>query len=187
MDFSTTPIPGVLEFSTTPHRDDRGFFSRTFEADTARAAGLRPEAFVEDSLSRSLGGVLRGIHVRTGRGEGKLVRCSHGRVFDVVVDLRPTSPTYLSWLSFILDGDAQNSLYVPPGCGHAFQALTPLADTSYRIDRSHDPSENLTIRYDDPQLAIPWPLPVTVQSAADRDARTLAELPQELRSIRAVP
>ncbi len=135
-------------------------------------------------MSRSSLGVVRGLHVRLGGGESKLVRCSHGRVFDVVVDLRPGSPAYGRWESFDLDGDDQGSIYVPPGCAHGFQALTDPADTSYRIDREHDPTEDLTIAFDDPELAIPWPLPVTTMSPADRSARPMAELRQELDRVR---
>lgn len=187
MEFTTTAIPGLLAFRPTPHRDARGFFSRTFDADVALAAGVDPDAFVQDSMSRSAYAVLRGLHLRLGQGEGKLVRCSHGRVFDVVVDLRPTSPAYRTWLSFDLDGDAQNSIFIPPGCAHGFQALTETADTSYRINRAHDPSEDLTIAFDDPELAIPWPLPVSVMSDADRGAPPLARLGERLSLVAATP
>lgn len=187
MEFANTAIRGLVHFAGPVHRDARGFFSRTFDAATVREAGIDPDSFVQDSLSRSARGVLRGLHVRLGDGEGKLVRCSHGSVFDVVVDLRPTSPTYRTWQSFILDGDTQDSIYIPPGCAHGFQALSEPADTSYRINRPHDPSEDLTIAYDDPELAIPWPLPVTVMSESDRAARPLAEVKDRLDLIRAVP
>lgn len=185
MDHSTTAIPGLVEFTPTPHHDERGFFSRTFDAEVARAAGLDPHAFVQDSQSRSRHRVVRGLHLRLGHGEGKLVRCAHGRVFDVVVDLRPASPTYRTWLSFLLDGDRQNSIFVPPGCAHGFQVLSDSADTAYRIDRAHDPSEDLTIAHDDPGLAIPWPLPAGPMSAADRSAPPLADLEDRLRRVEA--
>lgn len=178
-----TAIPGLLLFTPTPHRDARGFFSRTFDAEVARSAGLDPDRFVQDSISRSARGVVRGLHLRVGRGESKLVRCSSGRIFDVVVDLRPGSATYGTWRSFELSDERQSSVYVPAGCAHGFQALTEPADTSYRIDREHDPSEDLTIAYDDPQLAIPWPLPVTLQSPADRSAPPLAALEERLRLV----
>jgi dTDP-4-dehydrorhamnose 3,5-epimerase len=187
MHFSPTAIPGLIEFTPTPHRDERGFFSRTFDADVARRAGLDPHAFVQDSQSRSAHRVVRGLHVRLGQGEAKIVRCAHGQVFDVVVDLRPTSPAYRTWLSFILDGDEQNSIFVPPGCAHGFQVLTGTADTAYRISRDHDPTEDLTIANDDPQLAIPWPLPAGPMSAADRSAPPLADLGDQLRRVAATP
>lgn len=173
-----TPVPqieGALLFAPTPHVDERGFFSRTFDADVARAAGVDPDSFVQDSISRSVKGVVRGMHLRAGAGEAKLVRCSYGEVFDVVVDLRPGSPTYRNQEYFELSGRTQVSLYIPAGCAHGFQALTDPADVSYRIDRAHDPAEDVTIAYDDPDLAIAWPLPVTLISERDKQAPTLAE------------
>ncbi len=169
-------IAGAFLFEPTPFTDERGFFCRTFDADLARSVGIDPEAFVQDSLSRSVRGVMRGMHLRSGKGEAKLVRCSYGRIFDVVVDLRPGSPTYLRRATFELSGDTQATLYVPAGCAHGFQALTDTADTSYRIDREHDPSQDVTIAFDDPELAVPWPLPVTVTSERDRKAPGLAEV-----------
>ena len=166
-------IDGALLFRPTPHVDERGFFSRTFDRDIVRSAGIDP-AFAQDSLSRSRRGVVRGMHVRKGAGEAKLVRCSYGAIFDVIVDLRPASPTYRNWESFELRDDEQVSLYVPAGCAHGFQALTDPADVSYRIDRPHDPSEDVSIAFDDPGLAIPWPLPVSAMSGRDREAPSLA-------------
>jgi dTDP-4-dehydrorhamnose 3,5-epimerase len=171
------PVPeidGVLIFRPAPHVDERGFFCRTFDADVTRAAGIDPNAFTQDSLSRSGRGVVRGLHVRRGQGEAKLVRCSYGAIFDVVVDVRPASVTFGAWTSFTLRDDEQASLYIPAGCAHGFQALTDPADVAYRIDRPHDPSEDVTIAYDDPALAIDWPLPVTEISRRDREGLGLA-------------
>jgi dTDP-4-dehydrorhamnose 3,5-epimerase len=172
------PVPriaGALLLRPSPHVDERGFFSRTFDADVLRSAGLDPAAFIQHSLSRSVRGVVRGLHVRRGDGEAKLVRCSYGAIFDVVVDLRPASPTYRNWESFELTDDGQVTLYVPAGCAHGFQALTDPADVSYMIDRAHDPSEDVSIAFDDQDLAIPWPLPVTIMSSRDRRAQSLAD------------
>ena len=139
-----------------------------------RSAGIDPDGFTQDSLSRSRRGVIRGMHTRRGAGEAKLVRCSFGAVFDVIVDLRPGSETYRNWESFELRDDEQVSLYFPAGCAHGFQALTDPADVSYRIDRSHDPSEDVSIAFDDLELGIPWPLPVSIVSGRDREAPSLA-------------
>jgi dTDP-4-dehydrorhamnose 3,5-epimerase len=160
-------------FTPIPHVDERGLFSRTFDVEDMREAGIDPSAFVQDSISRSARGVIRGLHVRSGKGEAKVVRCSYGSVFDVIVDLRPSSPTFLNWEKFDLDGLAQVSVYVPAGCAHGFQALTEPADVSYRIDRPHDPNEDVAIAFDDPQLAIPWPLPVSAMSQRDQRALPL--------------
>jgi dTDP-4-dehydrorhamnose 3,5-epimerase len=167
-------IAGALLVKPTPYLDERGFFCRTFDAEVTRAAGIDPCAFVQHGLSRSKRGVIRGLHVRRGKGEAKLVRCSYGAVYDVVVDLRPTSPTFRNWESFDLRDDEQVSLYVPAGCAHGFQAITEIADISYRIDRPHDPDEDVSIAFDDPELAIGWPLPVTAMSDRDRQAPPLA-------------
>ncbi|PRX45619.1 dTDP-4-dehydrorhamnose 3,5-epimerase [Prauserella shujinwangii] len=173
-----TPVPaiaGAYLFEPTPHADERGFFCRTFDRAVVRSVGIDPDGFAQDSVSRSGKGVVRGLHLRSGRGEAKLVRCSAGAVFDVVVDLRTGSPTYRNVESFELTGDTQVSLYIPAGCAHGFQALTEPADVSYRIDRPHDPAEDVTIAFDDPELAIPWPLPVTLMSERDRRAPRLAD------------
>ncbi len=182
MDVCAVPrIDGALLFTPVPRRDERGYFCRTFDADVMRAAGIEPAAFTQDSISRSAKGVVRGLHVRRGSGEAKLVRCSYGAIFDVVLDLRPASPTYRNWESFELTGEEQVTVFVPAGCAHGFQALTEPADVSYRIDRPHDPTEDVTIAFDDPELAISWPLPVTVMSQRDRLAPALATAATLLR------
>jgi dTDP-4-dehydrorhamnose 3,5-epimerase len=170
----------VLEFTPSPHRDERGMFSRTFDADVVRAAGIDPCCFVQDSLSRSVKGVVRGLHLRSGAGEAKIVRCSAGAIFDVVVDLRPLSPTFRRWASFDLSGDSQSSIYIPTGCAHGFQALSDVADITYRIDRAHDPSEDVAIAWNDPELAIPWPIPVSAMSQRDIGAPSLSTVLSEL-------
>jgi dTDP-4-dehydrorhamnose 3,5-epimerase len=167
MEVRTTSIDGVLLFVPTPHHDTRGLFTRTFDATIAAEHGIDPNSFTQDSQSRSRGGVLRGLHGRTGRGEAKLVRCAHGAVSDVVVDARPDSLTFGHHEMFRLDDETFAHLYIPPGMLHGFQALTPVADVCYRIDRPHDPTEDVAVRYDDPDLAIDWPLPVTEISARD--------------------
>jgi dTDP-4-dehydrorhamnose 3,5-epimerase len=174
-------VAGALLFEPTPIVDERGFFCRTFDVAIARDAGIEPNAFAQDSVSRSALGVVRGLHVRRGAGETKLVRCSYGAVYDVIVDLRPDSPTYRNWDSFELDGEGQMSLYIPNGCAHGFQALTSVADVSYRIDRPHDPSEDIAIRFDALELAIPWPVPVGIVSRRDQHALSLEDAVSALR------
>lgn len=177
------PVPaiaGAFLFEPTPHFDERGFFSRTFDRDVVGSAGIDPDGFAQDSISRTRRGVVRGMHLRSGAGEAKLVRCSYGVIFDVVIDLRPGSPTHRSVEFFELSGETQVTLYVPAGCAHGFQALTEPADVAYRIDRPHDPSEDVTIAFDDAELGIPWPLPVTLMSQRDWAAPSLAEVTRVL-------
>ena len=183
MDVSPVPgIAGAYLFRPTPHADQRGFFSRTFDAEAARSVGIDPAGFSQDSLSRSARGVIRGMHTRRGRGEAKLVRCSYGMVLDVVVDLRAGSPTFRNLETFELRDTEQVSLYIPAGCAHGFQALTDPADVAYRIDRPHDPSEDVAIAFDDPDLAIPWPLPPAMMSDRDRAAPSLEVALKQLSS-----
>lgn len=171
-----TDLADVLLFLPTPHRDERGLFTRTFDTAIAAEHGLKPESFVQDSQSRSVRGVLRGMHGRGGRGEAKLVRCAHGAVHDVLVDIRPDSPTYRRHTAFRLDDVDFAHLYVPPGFLHGFQATSDIADVCYRIDAPHDPTEDIAVRYDDPDLAIDWPLPVSVISDRDANAGAFAKL-----------
>ncbi|GAB3254451.1 dTDP-4-dehydrorhamnose 3,5-epimerase family protein [Nocardioides dilutus] len=166
----------VLVFRPSPSHDDRGFFTRTFDAAVASAHGLDPAAFVQDSQSRSCRGALRGLHGRGGAGEAKLVRCAHGAILDVIVDARPGSPTYGRHQAFRLDDEQLLVLYVPRGFLHGFQVLSEVADICYRIDRPHDPAEDVSVRYDDPDLAIAWPLPVDTLSPRDRSAGSWREL-----------
>ena len=180
-------VEGALLFLPTPHVDQRGFFTRTFDAEVAGNAGIDPGAFVQDSISRSAQGVVRGLHTRRGEGEAKLVRCSYGEVFDVIVDLRRASPTFKRWESVLLRGDEQTSLYVPAGFAHGFQALTDPADVAYRIDRSYDPTEDVAIAFDDPSLAIPWPLDAVLMSDRDRQALTLDEAVERMAGTSAGP
>jgi dTDP-4-dehydrorhamnose 3,5-epimerase len=165
-----TELPGVLLFTPAPHHDERGLFTRTFDTAIAAEYGIDLGPRAQDSQSRSRRGVVRGLHGRSGRGEAKLVRCAHGAVLDVVVDARPGSPTFGRHLAIRLDDVDFAHLYVPPGLLHGFQALTETADVCYRIDRPHDPAEDIAVRYDDPDLAIAWPLPVTTISARDAAA-----------------
>lgn len=173
-------LDGVLLFVPTPFRDDRGLFTRTFDAAVADSAGLDPASFIQDSQSRSRQGTIRGMHGRSGLGEGKLVRCARGAVFDVLVDARPGSMTFGQQMSVVLDDESFTHLYVPPGLLHGFQALTEQADVCYRIDREHDPAEDVAVRYDDPDLAIAWPQPVTAISERDRAAGSWADLTARL-------
>ena len=190
MRIETSRLAGVITFVPRPHHDDRGFFTRTFDAEifdewamgagpwASEATGKTPTAagFMQDSQSRSTRGVIRGMHGRGGAGEAKLVRCAHGAVHDVLVDARPQSPTFGRHEAFLLDDLSFRHLYVPPGMLHGFQALTDVADVCYRIDRPHDPAEDIAVAYDDPDLGIGWPLPPTLLSPRDAAAGSWAEL-----------
>lgn len=180
MHVETTDLADVLLLRPDVHRDDRGFFTRTFDAEIfdahVRTPGVRAAVFLQDSQSRSRRGVVRGLHGRSGRGEAKLVRCARGAVHDVLVDARPGAPTFGRSATFRLDDVDMVHLYVPPGFLHGFQALTEEADVCYRIDRPHDPASDLAVAHDDPDLGIVWPLPVTLVSARDAGAGSWADV-----------
>jgi dTDP-4-dehydrorhamnose 3,5-epimerase len=177
-----TSLHQVLLMVPESFHDDRGWFARTFDTavfDRAAAdAGIdvRSADFTQDSQSRSRRGVVRGMHGRGGRGEAKLVRCAHGAVLDVLVDIRPDSPTFGQQAAFELDDEEHAHLFVPPGFLHGFQVRSESADICYRIDRPHEPGEDIGVAYDDPDLAIAWPDPVTIVSERDRSAASWATL-----------
>ena len=173
-----TRLADVVVLNNEPHRDERGLFTRTFDADVfdAHFGAGRSATFVQDSQSRSVQGVLRGMHGRSGLGEAKLVRCARGAVYDVLVDIRRDSATFGMQEAFLLDDTTFRHLYVPPGFLHGFQALTPEADVCYRIDRPHNPAEDLGVHPHDPDLAIAWPQAVTRMSARDAGAGSWQDL-----------
>ncbi|TCK20917.1 dTDP-4-dehydrorhamnose 3,5-epimerase family protein [Pseudonocardia endophytica] len=175
MEVCETELPGVLEFRPSPHRDDRGFFSRTYDDAVAARWGIVRSDFVQDSQSRSEHAVLRGLHGRGGAGEAKIVRCAHGAAFVAIVDARPESPTLGRHVTVRLDDVDMVSVYVPRRMLVGFQVVGDVADMCYSIDREHDGSEAVQVRYDDPQLGIEWPLPVEQLSARDENASSWAD------------
>jgi dTDP-4-dehydrorhamnose 3,5-epimerase len=177
-----TSLEGVLVFVPAPVRDDRGWFTRTFTADVFGEAGIDHTRLVQDSQSRSVHRTVRGLHGRRDGLESKLVRCANGQVFEVVVDLRPRSSTFLRWEQFVLDDVDHHHLYVPAGCAHGYQVLSPTADICYRMDEFYEPDAGFALAWDDPDLAIPWPVADPILSPGDRTAPTLAELRPQLES-----
>lgn len=183
MQIDTTPLAGLLLLRPDPVRDERGLFTRTFDTAEAAAVGIDFGASAQDSQSRSDPGVLRGLHGRMGRGEAKLVRCAHGRVLDVTVDARPDSPTFGEHYAVELDDLDFCALYVPAGFLHGIQVLSPTpADVCYRIDRPHDPAEDVSVRWDDPDLAVSWRGQPDLVSGRDRAAGSWADLVLRLRA-----
>jgi dTDP-4-dehydrorhamnose 3,5-epimerase len=171
----------VLVLEPDVARDERGFFVRTLDASTLRAAGLEPSKFVQENQSRSRAGTLRGLHGRTELSEAKLVRCARGSVYDVVVDVRPWSETFGEWESFVLDDEAHRQVYVPAGCLHGFLAVSESADVCYRHDAVHDPAVELAVRWDDDELGIDWPgAGAPLVSARDRDAVRMHDIRDQL-------
>jgi dTDP-4-dehydrorhamnose 3,5-epimerase len=141
----------------TVHGDHRGFFVETWHEARYAQAGIR-QRFVQDNQSRSLRHTLRGLHYQVQRPQGKLVRVAGGAVFDVAVDLRRSSATFGRWVGTTLSDDRHHQLWIPPGFAHGFYVLTDYADVVYKCTEFHAPELDRTLRWDDPELGITWPL-----------------------------
>lgn len=172
---SATSIDGVHLLTSVRHHDERGWFNRTLDLDWCAERGL-PTHFPQHNQSRSHRGVLRGLHVRPGAGESKFVRCASGAVVDHVVDLRPWSPTFLQTERFELDDASMAQLYLPPFVAHGFQVVSDVADVCYLHSARFDGTADVSIAWDDPQLALDWPLGDPVLSERDAAAPRLATL-----------
>jgi dTDP-4-dehydrorhamnose 3,5-epimerase len=157
MKFEETPLEGVLQVLPRVYGDERGFFLESWNQQTFAAAG-HDWKFVQDNHSRSRQGILRGLHFQTSCPQGKLVRVTSGIVFDVVVDLRRSSPSFGQWFGLELRADLQNMLWLPPGCAHGFYVVSEWADFLYKASDYYHPDSELSLRWDDPVVAIDWPL-----------------------------
>jgi dTDP-4-dehydrorhamnose 3,5-epimerase len=163
--------------------DERGFFAETYRCQWHPQMGIpAAEDFIQDNHSRSAKGVVRGMHFHIGAGVAKLVRCARGRIIDIVVDLRQGSPTYAQWEAFELDDEQMRQLYVPIGFAHGFCVLSDVADVLYKQTAYYDPSVERGIAWNDPDVAIEWPLPreQLIVSERDQNAPRLAEIAAEL-------
>ena len=168
MNFRETTLPGVLVVEPSYARDERGFFARTFTAEAFRVRGLEP-ALAEGSIAfNEVPGTLRGLHFQLPpHEESKLVRCTRGAVYDVVVDLRPDSASRLGWEAFELSAENRLALYVPAGYAHGYLTLEPQCELSYQISQRYVPAAAAGVRWNDPLLGIEWPAEPSVISPRD--------------------
>jgi dTDP-4-dehydrorhamnose 3,5-epimerase len=175
-----TKLEGVVVLEPEAHGDARGFLVETFRADDWRAAGVEVGGFVQDNHSRSAQGILRGLHFQTDPGQAKLIRCARGAIFDVVVDLRRSSPSFGRWEGHHLDDERHRQLFVPVGFAHGFCVLTEIADVAYKLSSYYDPATEAGIAWDDPDVGVEWPLAEPQLSERDRTAPRLAEIAETL-------
>lgn len=177
MIFSETRLAGAYLIDVEKRADERGFFARTWCQSEFADRGLET-SYAQHSVSFSAAaGTLRGLHFqRPPHGETKLVRCLRGALYDVIVDLRPESPTLGHWAAFELTADSRSALYIPDGFAHGFQTLAPETEASYMISAAYAPDAGWGVRYDDPALDIDWPLPITGLSERDRSWPYLGSL-----------
>lgn len=177
MKFIPTAIPDVILIQPQIFGDPRGFFLETWQARKFAAAGI-DLPFVQDNYSRSRRGTLRGLHYQIQQPQGKLVWVLAGEIFDVVVDLRRSSPTFGHWTGITLSGENRAMLWLPPGFAHGFYVLSDSADFSYKCTDYYAPEHERTIRWDDPELNIAWPLApgeAPLLSAKDTTGTTFAQ------------
>jgi dTDP-4-dehydrorhamnose 3,5-epimerase len=178
MKLNETALPGVLEIELEALGDERGFFMESWNQQRYTEMGLAAR-FVQDSISRSQYGVLRGLHFQNLNPQGKLVYVLHGEVFDVAVDIRRGSPTFGRWVGMSLSSENKRQLYIPEGFAHGFCVMSESALVSYKFTGFYNPKTQGRIRWNDPDIGIDWPLETPSLSPKDRDAPWLREVPPE--------
>jgi dTDP-4-dehydrorhamnose 3,5-epimerase len=176
MNIIQTDVPGVLIFEPKVYGDDRGFFCETFQVARYTAAGVTGP-FVQDNLSRSSKGTLRGLHFQEPQAQGKLVSALQGAVYDIAVDVRRGSPYFGKWVGVELSDRNRRQLWVPPGFAHGFCVLTELADFFYKCTEYYAPEHEGVIAWNDPDLRIDWPVKTPLLSKKDAAAPRLKDAP----------
>jgi dTDP-4-dehydrorhamnose 3,5-epimerase len=170
--FLPTVLPGVIVIEPDVHLDSRGFFLETYHAAKYREAGIEGP-FLQDNSSRSVCGTLRGLHLQRRRPQGKLIRVTEGEIFDVAVDVRGGSRTFGQWVSVRLSASNFKQCYVPPGFAHGFCVVSADAQVEYKCTDLYDPAGEVGIAWNDPTLAIPWPIAEPLVSPRDNHLPTL--------------
>jgi dTDP-4-dehydrorhamnose 3,5-epimerase len=182
MIFTETKLKGAFIIDLDRRTDERGFFARGFCQKEFREHGLRSVIAQANVASNTRKGTLRGMHFQyPPAAESKLVRCTRGAILDIIVDLRPESPTYLEHVSAELDENNMTALYVPERFAHGYQVLRDNTDTSYQVGEFYTPNAESGLRHDDPRLGLKWPLPVSVISSKDQAFRPLCEVEDEVK------
>jgi dTDP-4-dehydrorhamnose 3,5-epimerase len=172
-------IRDVLLIEPPVFGDERGYFMETYHAQRYREALGQDLTFVQDNVSRSRRGILRGLHLQHPHGQGKLVYVLEGEVFDVAVDVRAGSPTFGRWVSAHLSAHNHHQLYVPPGFAHGFCVLSEFATFAYKCTELYRPEHEFGVAYDDPELGIPWPVENPQLSAKDQKNARLSEIAKD--------
>jgi dTDP-4-dehydrorhamnose 3,5-epimerase len=178
MNIIPTSLPEVVVVEPKVFGDARGFFMETFNRDRYGAAGL-PSAFVQDNVSCSARGVLRGLHYQEPHPQGKLLFVLQGAIFDVAVDIRRGSPSFGRWVGVTLSSENKRQLYVPPGFAHGFRVTSDTALVIYKCTEVYRPEAEHGVRWDDPQIGVEWPAGQPLLSDKDRRAPLLGEVPPD--------
>lgn len=175
MEVTTTSVPGVLLIAPDAFHDERGWFSELYRLERYRAAGIT-DSFVQDNVSVSARGVIRGLHLQEPNAQAKLVSVVQGEVFDVAVDLRVGSPSFGRWAGALLSEANHHQLLIPEGLAHGFAVLSESAIVHYKCTKAYAADSELTIRWDDPDLAIDWPVRDPILSAKDSAGLRLRDI-----------
>lgn len=175
MNFLPTELPGVIVVEPDVHRDSRGFFLETYHERKYREGGI-VTTFVQDNHSRSVRGTLRGLHAQRQHPQGKLVRALGGEVFDVVVDIRRGSPTFRRWIGVTLSAENFRQIFVPPGFAHGLCVMSEWAEVEYKCTEFYVPADEYGILWNDPDLAVQWPVREPILSAKDAAQPRLADI-----------
>jgi dTDP-4-dehydrorhamnose 3,5-epimerase len=179
MIFTPTSVAGCYIIEMEPRTDDRGMFARQFCVKTWAENGLDSTVEQSNVSYTKHAGTIRGLHYQLPPdAETKQVRCTQGAIYDVCVDLRPNSPTFKQWFGIELSAENRKMLYVPKGCAHGFQSLTDDAEILYLVSTPYSSAQERNVKYNDPELAIPWPLPVTHVSEKDANNMFIKDKPQ---------
>jgi len=169
MIFQETKLPGVFEIDIEPHQDVRGFFARSWCQKEFESHGLNPKLVQCNVSFNGRKGTLRGMHYQESPGrEVKLVRCTSGSIYDVVIDLRPESPTFKCWVAAVLNAENHHMLYIPERCAHGFLTLTDDTEVFYQMSEFYYPELARGVRFDDPAFKIMWPEKIEVIAEQDR-------------------
>jgi len=174
-----TKLDGVRIIEPEVFRDDRGFFAETYHAERYREAGI-DVSFVQDNHSRSGRDTLRGLHAQLRRPQAKLVRALQGAIFDVAVDIRRGSPTFREWIGVDLSADDFRQIYVPAGFAHGFCVLSEVAEVEYKCSDLYDPSSELRLAWNDPEIGVVWPTTRPILSGKDQGGRPLSAWTDQL-------
>jgi dTDP-4-dehydrorhamnose 3,5-epimerase len=183
MKFTDTALKGVVLVEPDVFTDPRGYFLETYHAGRYAEGGIIGP-FVQDNFSHSARGTLRGLHYQLKRAQGKLVMALEGRIFDVAVDIRRGSPTFGRWVGLELSGENKRQLYIPPGFAHGFCVLSDTADVLYKCTDIYSPKDERGIIWNDPALAIAWPVSSPLLSDKDRAYKRLSEMDGHLPLFR---
>lgn len=172
-------LPGIVMIEPDVYRDERGFFLESYHQKKYAEAGI-PAHFVQDNHSMSKRGVLRGLHAQLSHPQGKLIRVIHGEIFDVVVDIRKESSTYKAWAGVHLSAENARQCYIPPGYAHGFCVLSDTAEVEYKVTDFYDPAGELTLLWNDPDIAIEWPIKNPIVSPKDSAGVRLKDIEPRL-------